>query len=200
MCNILTSGDVDVVRSPQFRPLQQFDLNISTFVEKVSTSVITQTPSTVVVSGRTTDDAASMLVNLCVTNVIAQAPSTEVVSDDTNNDDVVSMRAKRRVVDQTPSAEVVSDVMTTRVSSMRTKRCVASVLMRVDVPCKKPKTNCSPSELIVGMDIKDMPVVGYGRFCGKLVHVCASKCVVEWSDNTKGEYSRTHIAKYAVSN
>jgi hypothetical protein len=144
-----------------------------------------------------------MLADLCVTNVIAQAPSTEVVSDGTNNDDVVSMRTKRRVasvIDQRPSTEVVSDAMTNRVSPMRTKRCVASVLMKVDVPCKKPKTNCSPSELVVGMDIKDMPVVGYGRFCGKLVHVCASKCVVEWSDNTKGEYSHTHIAKYVVSN
>ena len=129
--------------------------------------------STLAIDQTSSKEVGHDLARRCVfTTVIAPAPSTEVVSERTTNG-VMSMRTKRRVE-------------------------------RVDVPCKQikinAKTQCSPSELIVGMDIKDMPVVGYGRFCGKVVHVCASKCVVVWSDNTKGTYSRTHLAKYVAYN
>ncbi len=84
---------------------------------------------------------------------------------------------------------------------MGTKRRVARIRKNVDVYTKKPKTKsyCHPTKLVVGMKIKDMPVVGYGKYCGTLVCVSASKCEVVWSDNTRGEYSHTHIAKYVIS-
>ena len=86
--------------------------------------------------------------------------------------------------------------------SMPIKRHVASVERSVDVSNKKPRAqnHGHARELMAGMAIKDMPVVGYGRYCGKLVHVSASKCVVEWSDGTRGEYSRAYVARYLESN